>query len=149
MYTIPNQWYRVKLEVMRTDMDTKDEKVSDIRVNGRSIGGCNPIGRDDCSFYDCSSNENEFGDHIADTILRSNEKGLMKFELDYSREHDIKLNCPYNGGIVQAAASISLDPIEGKAFQYILIYSDLPLHLKSIWPCSNDDYQCHLFSRNG
>ena len=127
MYTVPNQWYRVKFEVMLTDMDLKDEKVSDIRLNGRSIGACNPIGRDDCTFYDCSSNENEFGDHIADTILRSNEKGMMRFEIEYSREHDYKYNCHHNGGTVQAAASITLDPIEGKEFQCILINSNLPL----------------------
>ena len=117
MYTIPNSWYRFNLEVMRTDTDWDQEKVSDIRVNGRSIGGCNPTGSSDCTFHDCSSNENLFGDHIADTILRSNDKGIMKFEFEYSREHDMKFNCPYNGGTVQAAASISLDPIEGKSFQ--------------------------------
>ena len=84
MYTIPNKWYRLKIEVMRTDTDAIDEKVSDIRVDGRSIGGCNPDGEEnECTFYDCSSNEKDLGDHLSDTVLRSNSKGEMTFELEY------------------------------------------------------------------
>ena len=115
MYTTPNQWFRLKIEVMRTDTDDRDEKVSDVKINGRSIGACNPDGEaNKCTFHDCSLNKNVLGDYLADTILRSNEEGRWKFELEYSHTVDAKPECNYNNqNRVQAAVGVSLDPIEG------------------------------------
>ena len=53
---VPNLRYELKVEVLRNDLGRKDEKVSDITMNGVIIGGCNPDGDDyDCTFYDCTS----------------------------------------------------------------------------------------------
>ena len=115
LYTAPNKWFRLKVVVMRTDTNYRDEKVSDIKINGRSIGGCNPDGEDyECTFYDCSLNENVLGDHLADTVLRSNAEGIWKFEIKYSHTVDATPECKYNNqNKVQAAVGISLDPLEG------------------------------------
>lgn len=44
------------MEVLRNDLGGDDEKVSDIKFDGVSIGSCNPDGGDyDCTFYNCQS----------------------------------------------------------------------------------------------
>ena len=48
--------YSVKVEVLRNDLGSSDEKVSRIALNGREMGYCNPDGGDmDCTFFDCST----------------------------------------------------------------------------------------------
>ena len=109
---------------MRTDTDAIDEKVSDIRVDGRSIGGCNPDGEENqCTFYDCSSNEKDLGDHLSDTVLRSNSEGEMTFEIEYSHFVDDNSHCHFDGSKQQAVVSITLDPIEGNFIGYFQLFS--------------------------
>jgi len=51
----PGVDYHVKMEVLRNDLAHYDlEKVIDVTLNGKSIGGCNPDGGDyDCTFFHC------------------------------------------------------------------------------------------------
>ena len=50
----PGIWYTVNVEILRNDLDSSDEKVQDITLDGRSIGECNPDGGDyDCTFFNC------------------------------------------------------------------------------------------------
>ena len=52
---LPGIDYSVKVEVLRNDLGSNNEKVSRIELNGRNIGYCNPDGDDyDCTFFDCS-----------------------------------------------------------------------------------------------
>jgi len=46
--------YDVSVEVLRNDLGSSDEYVSDITLEGKSLGSCNPDGNDyDCTFYRC------------------------------------------------------------------------------------------------
>ena len=50
----PGMQYTVKVEILRNDLADWDERVTDITLDGRSIGGCNPDGGDyDCTFFNC------------------------------------------------------------------------------------------------
>jgi len=43
-----------KVEVLRNDLGSSNEKVSSIKIGGVELGECNPDGGDyDCTFYDC------------------------------------------------------------------------------------------------
>ena len=55
---VPNQKYWAKFEILRNDLGHSHEYVVDVIVGGTSLGRCNPDGGDyDCSFYDCSSEQ--------------------------------------------------------------------------------------------
>ena len=48
--------YKLKVEILRNDLGSANEYVSEITLNGKRFGGCNPDGQDyDCTFYDCAS----------------------------------------------------------------------------------------------
>jgi hypothetical protein len=50
----PGVLYKVQMEVLRNDLSSADEKVADVKLDGSSIGGCNPDGADyDCNFFKC------------------------------------------------------------------------------------------------
>ena len=50
----PGIQYTVNVEILRNDLASSDERVQDITLDGRSIGGCNPDGGDnDCTFFNC------------------------------------------------------------------------------------------------
>ena len=50
----PGMQYTVKVEILRNDLGGRNERVTDITLDGRSIGGCNPDGGDyDCTFFNC------------------------------------------------------------------------------------------------
>ena len=51
--------YNVKIEVLRNDLGSSEEKVSNIAFDGVTIGDCNPDGEDyDCTFFDCTETLN-------------------------------------------------------------------------------------------
>merc|ERR1712193_25117 len=51
---VPGLEYDVSVEVLRSDLGSSDEYVSDITLEGKSLGSCNPDGNDyDCTFYRC------------------------------------------------------------------------------------------------
>merc|ERR1719203_1306131 len=51
---LPGAVYTVQLEVLRNDLQSSSERVVDVTLDGRSIGGCNPDGGDyDCTFFNC------------------------------------------------------------------------------------------------
>jgi len=53
---IPGLQYDVNVEVLRNDLGSSSEYVSDITLEGKSLGSCNPDGDDyDCTFYRCSN----------------------------------------------------------------------------------------------
>ena len=46
--------YTVNVEILRNDLGGPNERVTDITLDGGSIGGCNPDGGDyDCTFFNC------------------------------------------------------------------------------------------------
>ena len=56
VYVFPNTAYIIELEVLKNYFGADDKKVSNIKVNGKLIGECNPSGVDnDCKFYNCTS----------------------------------------------------------------------------------------------
>ena len=51
----PGVKYSVDVEILRNDLAGSNERVQDITLDGKSIGGCNPDGGDyDCTFFNCS-----------------------------------------------------------------------------------------------
>ena len=50
----PGVKYTVNVEILRNDLGGSGERVLDITLDGKSIGGCNPDGGDyDCTFFKC------------------------------------------------------------------------------------------------
>ena len=50
----PGLKYAVNVEILRNDLGSWSERVTDITLDGTSIGGCNPDGGDhDCTFFNC------------------------------------------------------------------------------------------------
>ena len=89
----PNQWYFVRIEVMRGDTDQAHEKVSSITINGDNVGSCNPSGSGDCTFFDCPfENQTNQADHLKVTSIRSVGE-LIDIELSYSSQVDIDMSC--------------------------------------------------------
>ena len=82
VHVFSNIKYLIKLEVLRSDLGSSDEKVSDIIFDETRLGECNPPGSDyACDFFDCTSS------------LTSNEivseKGFVDVELKYvGHSHD-------------------------------------------------------------
>ena len=111
MDVVQNQSYRVKVEVLRTDTEDPDEKVSAITLNGEHFGSCNPDGgQAECSYFDCLRPNN--GDYLNKTVIRSSD-GQIRIELRYSNNvHNVP--CPLNGISVTAAARVTLTPIQGE-----------------------------------
>ena len=113
----PNLDYEVKIEVLRNDLGSSDERVSKITVDGVAIGDCNPDGGDyDCTFFNCR-------DTIQNEVVFS-ETGLIRVALTYqghswdcdcdketwecSKENQVPTRTP-----MTAAARITLTPISG------------------------------------
>ena len=72
----PNQEYSIDVEVLRGGLADDKSKISDLRVDGISIGQCNPIGSDyACDFYECGE--------IPGTIIFSSSTGSFVLEVDY------------------------------------------------------------------
>ena len=73
---VPNLDYYLKIEVLRNDLQSYDERVSKITIDGHDVGNCNPDGKDyDCTFYDCR-------DSIQYEVVSSNT-GLMSVAFTY------------------------------------------------------------------
>ena len=79
----PYMRYDIRIEVLLNDLGGPDEKVTDILINKKSIGGCNPNcglmseSKCDyaCTFYDCTPSLNS-------TIV-SSSTGSMNIKLIY------------------------------------------------------------------
>ena len=57
---IPHRKYELVVEVLRNDLGGAHEKVADVKINGISLGECDPDGNDlDCTFYNCTSSWNK------------------------------------------------------------------------------------------
>ena len=57
---VANTQYSIKMEIIRSDLNSATEYVESIKMNGVNFGSCNPTGPDsestnDCTWYDCSS----------------------------------------------------------------------------------------------
>jgi len=117
----PNLEYVVKLEVLRNDLGSPDEKVSQIVINGAVIGDCNPDGGDyDCTFFDCKMS-------IDDTLV-SSETGTIPVAFTYqghSRDCDCykpTWSCSAENLIpgrtpMTAVARVTLSPIVGNSLK--------------------------------
>merc|ERR1712070_776653 len=54
----PNTQYAVSFEILRNDLGSASEYVTDVIVGKKSLGSCNPDGGDyDCTFFDCPFGE--------------------------------------------------------------------------------------------
>ena len=52
---LPGIEYSIQVEVLRNDLGDSTEKVTKIKINGETIGDCNPDGGDyDCTFFNCA-----------------------------------------------------------------------------------------------
>ena len=72
----PNEKYSVQIEVLRSGLGGSDDKVSNIIIDGISVGECNPPGSDsDCDFYNC-------GSQLGSTIF-SSITGKIPVDLEY------------------------------------------------------------------
>ena len=72
----PNQEYSLDVEVLRSGLSDANSKISDIKVDGISIGECNPAGSDNaCDFYECGM--------IPGTKVFSSPTGSFVVEVDY------------------------------------------------------------------
>ena len=88
----PHMNYDIQIEVLLNDLGEVDEKISDISVNGISIGECNPNCGDmtarecdyACTFYDCTP-------HLTHTIVSSGS-GTFNVKLQYE-EHSRDCDC--------------------------------------------------------
>ena len=71
----PRVHYTVKVEILRNDLGSYDERVQDIMLDGRSIGGCNPDGGDfDCTFLNCP---------ITSTSTVVSQTGNIEVKMDF------------------------------------------------------------------
>ena len=109
--------YDVRIEVLRNDLGSSDERVSKITFDGVTIGDCNPDGGDyDCTFFNCR-------DTIQNALVFS-ETGSIRVALTY-QDHSWDCDCdketwecsPENQVPTRtpmtAAARITLIPISG------------------------------------
>ena len=54
LYVEKNVPYKITYEVLRNDLGDASEMVSDVIIDGKSIGSCNPDGGDyDCTYFKC------------------------------------------------------------------------------------------------
>ena len=68
---MPYLTYSFKLEVLRNDLGHSNEKVSNITLDGVTIGDCNPDGDDyDCTFFDCAQS-------LTKTTIRSQNGSIV------------------------------------------------------------------------
>ena len=76
--------------MLRSDLGGSNEKVNSVILNGTSIGGCNPPGKDDdCDFYDCT-----------DSFIRkvkADENGKINVKADY-QGHSADCYCDQKAG---------------------------------------------------
>jgi hypothetical protein len=73
---VPGEIYAIKVEILRNDLGSASERVTDIRIDGVSVGDCNPDGGDyDCTFFDCSST-------LTTHIATAKTYGMMDIEID-------------------------------------------------------------------
>ena len=73
---VPGQNYQIKVEVLRNDLGSASERVADIRIDGVSVGSCNPDGGDyDCTYFDCSV-------QMGAPLVTAASYGVMEFEID-------------------------------------------------------------------
>ena len=57
----PNTQYSIAWQVLRSDLEQSIEKVVDVKLDGKSVGGCNPPGSDyACDFYDCTGSSTQY-----------------------------------------------------------------------------------------
>ena len=74
--------YAVKIEVLRNDLGSQDERVKSIKIDGKEVGkksgyACNPDGGDyDCTFFDCKS-------QLTDNLVVTAASSTLKLALDF------------------------------------------------------------------
>ena len=57
---LKNTPYRVRFEILRNDLDSASEKVTEVLVDDQDLGECNPDGGAyNCTFFDCSVTQKE------------------------------------------------------------------------------------------
>ena len=114
---VPHLTYILKVEVLRNDLASSNEKVSNITLNGVAIGDCNPDGEDyDCTFFDCS------GSLTKTSISSGNSSILAAFTYEgHSWDCDCdketwkcsKENTTINYTPMTAVAKVTLTPLIG------------------------------------
>ena len=126
---VPDVTYSLKVEVLRNDLGSKSEKVSDIQLDGVTIGDCNPDGGDyDCTFFDC-------GQSLTKTTITSSSGSIiaaLAYEGAY-RTHSCDCNketweCAKQDTMIgftpmTAVARITLTPIPGNFFNPKQLFS--------------------------
>lgn len=121
----PEMRYVVTMEILRDDLADDSERVVDVKLNGESIGGCNPDGDDhDCNFFQCPGQ----------WVIQASRDGSIYVVLQY-QEHSYDCDCNTHTWEcsaentvagrtpVTAAARFTLTPIgiKGMLFQIALI----------------------------
>ena len=104
---LPNHWYRLRIEAIRK------EQIRNIKVDGRSIGTCNPDGNN-CTFYDCSQNKTDI--HLSGNIIRSNKQGKVRIQVRFSSGTRKSPYCKWKNENVDGLVRVSLYPMEGTIF---------------------------------
>ena len=113
----PNMDYDVRIEVLRNDLGSSDERVSKITFDGVTIGDCNPDGGDyDCTFFNCQNTiQNDLVSYETGSIRvaltyqgHSWDCDCDKETWDCSQENQVPTRTP-----MTAAARITLTPIFG------------------------------------
>ena len=105
---LPNHWYRLRIEAIRK------EQIRYIKVDGRSIGTCNPDGNN-CAFYDCSQNETDI--NLSGNIIRSNKQGKVRIQVSFIYTGTRKSPyCKWKNENVDGHVRVSLYPMEGIIF---------------------------------
>ena len=112
IYGIPNQVYRVKIEVLKIDLDHGHEYVSSITLNGKNFGTCTGMGTNDCgSFHDCSQN---IDGYVTTRNSITSTNGRINIVLRYTPSVNC-CQCTWKGiPNVQAVARITLNTIAGE-----------------------------------
>ena len=126
---VPYVPYSLKVEVLRNDLAGTEEKVSNIKLDGVTIGDCNPDGGDyDCTFFDC-------GQSLTKTTITSSNGSIIA-ALTYSdRGHTWDCDCDKNTWDCRkqntmigftpmtAVARFTLTPIPGNVFNPKQLFS--------------------------
>ena len=131
---MPDVTYSLKVEVLRNDLGGENEKVSNIQLDGVTIGDCNPDGDDyDCTFFDCEQS-------LTKTTITSSSGSIIA-ELAYEgHSHDCDCNkntweCAKQDTMIgftpmTAVARITLTPIPGNFFNPKQLFSIISKYLQ-------------------
>ena len=154
--------YAVKIEVLRNDLGSSDERVKSIKIDGKEVGkksgyACNPDGGDyDCTFFDCKS-------QITDNLVVTAASSTLKLALDFeghswacdcdtsswkcSRENAVK-----GRAAMEAVARVTLTPQSNgvpapphPSYRHLVPAACMPTAccLHDVWPSCRDVSSTH------